>query len=405
MAITLFKRKNILVPSLGGWILILSIFVLLLIFLMKNVYSFLAYEKPAETRVLVVEGWIPDNGLQEAIAHYNSNDYTHMIITGVPISQWTYASPFSNMADASARSMKELHFTDSIYTVHIPSTILRDRTYATAIALELKWNSFGIPSNTFDLFTMGAHSRRSALMFENVFGTRLKGVIISTDATFEAEKWYKSSRGFRIVVSELISWVYAKLFFSSNPEEVRQQISTGYYIDEIQAERFEKDRYFKDAKTSPLPDSALNDFRSLEYFPINKDYRMEASFVVDTSAAPFQMATTTERKPMYRKYAVLNFQKGDTLVWLTAYQNLDMLEKNPSYKGLFVPFKDKTNGKISYGGGRYLDIEIPINEQLILDFNEAYNPYCAYSSRWSCPIPPYENHLSISIRAGEKKYH
>ncbi len=59
---------------------------------------------------------------------------------------------------------------------------------------------------------------------------------------------------------------------------------------------------------------------------------------------------------------------------LTAYQNLDMLEKNPSYKGLFVPFKDKTNGKISYGGGRYLDIEIPINEQLILDFNEAYNP-------------------------------
>ncbi len=103
---------------------------------------------------------------------------------------------FSNMADASARSMKELHFTDSIYTVHIPSTILRDRTYATAIALELKWNSFGIPSNTFDLFTMGAHSRRSALMFENVFGTRLKGVIISTDATFEAENGIKAAGDF-----------------------------------------------------------------------------------------------------------------------------------------------------------------------------------------------------------------
>ncbi|MBZ0243452.1 MAG: DUF1684 domain-containing protein, partial [Bacteroidales bacterium] len=87
------------------------------------------------------------------------------------------------------------------------------------------------------------------------------------------------------------------------------------------------------------------------------------------------------------------------------FQNLDILEKNPDYKGLFVPFKDKTNGKISYGGGRYLDIEIPESAQLILDFNNAYNPYCAYNSKWSCPIPPYENHLKISICAGVKKYH
>lgn len=328
-----------------------------------------------------------------------------MILTGVPISQWTYSSPFSNMADASARSMKEMHFTDSIYTVHIPSTILRDRTYATAIALDLKWQSFGIQSDNFDLFTMGAHARRSALMFENVFDKRLKGVIISTDPTFEAEKWYKSSRGFRIVVSELISWVYAKLFFSINSEEVRQLIADGCYIDDIQAERFKKDRYFKDPETSPLADSSLKDFRNLDYFAPDNSYRFEAGFVVDTSAAPFQMATTTERKPMYRKYGTLSFSKGDTAVSLTAFQNLDILEKNPGYKGLFVPFKDKTNGKISYGGGRYLDIEIPDSTRVILDFNNAYNPYCAYNSKWSCPIPPYENHLVISICAGVKKYH
>jgi len=405
MALTLFKRKNILVPSLWGWLLILVLLAVLSFLFLKNIYGFLAYEQPAETRVLVVEGWIPDNGLQEAIAHYNLNDYNYMIITGVPISQWTYASPFSNMADASARSMKELHFADSVYTVHIPSTILRDRTYATAIALEMKWHSFGIETDNFDLFTMGAHARRSALMFESVFGNRLKGVLISTDPTFEAETWYKSSRGFRIVVSELISWVYAKLFFSANPDEVKQLITDGYYIDDIQEKRFEKDRYFKDPETTPLPDSALYDFRSLEYFPPNHTYRFEAQFVVDTSGVPFEMATTTERKPMYRKYGILSFSKADTLVTLTAYQNLDMLEKNPKYRGLFVPFKDKTNGKISYGGGRYLDIEIPDNKQLILDFNTSYNPYCAYSSKWSCPIPPYENHLTISIRAGEKKYH
>jgi len=405
MAITLFKRKNLLVPSLLGWLLILGLLAALFLLLFKNIYGFLAYEKPAASRVLVVEGWLPDNGLQEAIAHYKSNNYDYMILTGVPISQWTYSSPYSNMADASARSMKEMHFTDSIYTVHIPSTILRDRTYATAIALDLKWKSFGIQSDNFDLFTMGAHARRSALMFENVFGKRLKGVILSTDPTFEAEKWYKSSRGFRIVVSELISWFYAKLFFSGNPDEVKQLIADGYYMDEIRSERYENDRDFKKAETTPLPDSLLDDFRSLNYFAPDMNYRFEARFVVDTSAAPFEMATTTERKPMYRKYGTISFSKGDTAATLTAFQNLDILEKNPAYKGLFVPFKDRTNGKISYGGGRYLDIEIPESAQLILDFNKAYNPYCAYSSKWSCPIPPYENHLLISICAGVKKYH
>ena len=392
-------------PSLLGWLLILVFFAAFFLLFLKNIYSFLAYKKPAETRVLVVEGWIPDNGLQEAMAFYKKNNYAYMIVTGVPISQWTYASPYSNMADASARSMKELDFTDSVYTVHIPSTILRDRTYATAIALELKWQSFGIQSTDFDLFSMGAHSRRSALMFESVFGKRLKGVIISTDLSFEAEKWYKSSRGFRIVVSELISWVYAKLFFSANPGEVKQLIADGYYIDDIQAERFEKDQYFKDTETSPLPDSLIHNFRGLDYFKPNNTYRFEASFVVDTSTAAFQMATTTERKPMYRKYGTLSFSKGDTTVTLAVFQNLDILAKKPDYKGLFVPFKDKTNGKISYGGGRYLDIDLPNSNQLILDFNNAYNPYCAYSSKWSCPIPPYENHLVISICAGEKKFH
>ncbi|MBU1369169.1 MAG: DUF1684 domain-containing protein, partial [Bacteroidetes bacterium] len=119
----------------------------------------------------------------------------------------------------------------------------------------------------------------------------------------------------------------------------------------------------------------------------------------------FRMATTTDRMPEYRKYGTLQFSKADTLLTLTAYQNLDMLKKNSTYKGLFIPFKDKTNGKLTYGGGRYLDVDIPENQTLTIDFNRAYNPYCAYDSKWSCPIPPYENHLQVSILAGEKKFH
>jgi uncharacterized protein (DUF1684 family) len=79
------------------------------------------------------------------------------------------------------------------------------------------------------------------------------------------------------------------------------------------------------------------------------------------------------------------------------------LKKQKEYKKyLFIPFRDLTSGKESYGGGRYIDTEIPAGETLILDFNRAYNPYCAYSHRYSCPIPPEENTLKVEIRAGEK---
>jgi uncharacterized protein (DUF1684 family) len=71
---------------------------------------------------------------------------------------------------------------------------------------------------------------------------------------------------------------------------------------------------------------------------------------------------------------------------------------------LFLPFRDKTNGKTTYGAGRYLDISFPASDSIYLDFNKAYNPYCAYDDRWSCPLVPFENHLEVSILAGEKKY-
>ncbi|MBU2556804.1 MAG: DUF1684 domain-containing protein [Bacteroidetes bacterium] len=405
MAIKLFARKTIVVPTFWGWLLAVVFIAALSLLLFSNIYSFLAYEKPASSKVLVIEGWIPDTGLKEAIAHYRLYDYEYMVITGVPITQWTFASPYSNMADASARSMKEMHFSDSIYTVPIPTAVMRDRTYATAIALDLQWDTLGIVPENFDLFTMGAHSRRSKEMFKKVFGSRLKGVIIATDPSFDGPNWYKSSRGFRIVFSELVSYFYTKLFFRPDAKQMLALIKEGYYKDKLQGERFEKDRYFMDLDTSPLADSSVNSFMGIDYFPVDKSFVFNASFEIDTSSPSFRMATTTDRMPEYRKYGTLQFSKADTLLTLTAYQNLDMLKKNSTYKGLFIPFKDKTNGKLTYGGGRYLDVDIPENQTLTIDFNRAYNPYCAYDSKWSCPIPPYENHLQVSILAGEKKFH
>jgi uncharacterized protein (DUF1684 family) len=90
---------------------------------------------------------------------------------------------------------------------------------------------------------------------------------------------------------------------------------------------------------------------------------------------------------------------------LAIYQNVDLVNTAGYEDYLFIPFKDLTNGEDTYGGGRYLDLKIPEGETILIDFNRAYNPYCAYNHNYSCPIPPFENHLKVKIEAGVKKYH
>ena len=114
------------------------------------------------------------------------------------------------------------------------------------------------------------------------------------------------------------------------------------------------------------------------------------------------MPTSTERKAIYRRYGYLEFTFEDQLYRLTVYQNVASKRKTTYEGDLFIPFRDATSSNETYGGGRYLDLKIPSSSNVIIDFNLAYNPYCAYSPRYSCPIPPEENTLPIPIRAGEK---
>jgi hypothetical protein len=117
------------------------------------------------------------------------------------------------------------------------------------------------------------------------------------------------------------------------------------------------------------------------------------------------MKTTTTRAPMYKKFAEALFVINGINCKLNIYQNID-LTKKPNYEDyLFLPFTDLTNGDESYGGGRYIDLKVSDSDTIIIDFNKAYNPYCAYNHKYSCPIPPAENTLSVEIKAGVKKYH
>lgn len=178
------------------------------------------------------------------------------------------------------------------------------------------------------------------------------------------------------------------------------------YIKEINDQRTSKYNELVDSTKSRFNTEERAKFakKKLEYFDPDISYNVDAVFTLDTSYPVIPMPTTTDRMANYRVYGFLDFKISDTLCRLNAYQNLDYKD-HPEYGNLlFVPFKDNTNEFSTYGGGRYIDIDIPTTSNIKLDFNTSYNPYCAYNDRWSCLLVPFKNHLDVDIFAGEKKY-
>ena len=175
------------------------------------------------------------------------------------------------------------------------------------------------------------------------------------------------------------------------------------YINDIQSERHTKDSSYSIIAESPFGEEQLTTFTGLKYFPIDKKYKLEARIEILSKEEVVQLQTSTDRMPNYLRYAFIYFSLDNKEYKLTAFKSLDSKEKEfENY--LFLPFTDKNSTNEVYGGGRYVDFEIPITANFLLDFNKAYNPYCAYNHKWSCVIPPRENALDVAINAGEKKY-
>ena len=116
------------------------------------------------------------------------------------------------------------------------------------------------------------------------------------------------------------------------------------------------------------------------------------------------MKTSTERLPMYVKYGIATFKIDGKQFSLSIFQNIELVKREGFENYLFLPFTDLTSGVETYGGGRYIDLEKTDSGNIIIDFNKAYNPYCAYSHKYSCPVPPVENDLKVEIRAGVKAF-
>jgi uncharacterized protein (DUF1684 family) len=175
---------------------------------------------------------------------------------------------------------------------------------------------------------------------------------------------------------------------------------------EILEHREEHKQELLDTANHMLSNEEVDEFQGLDYFDFDPFYQVNVTFTKD-KGKKFEMPTSTDRTPIYRRYGYIDFMIDSVQYRLSAYQNIDLLKRDrKEFKNyLFIPYKDKTTRNETYGGGRFLDFEIPESENAQLDFNLAYNPYCAYSHRYSCPIPPDENTLKVEIKAGEKTPH
>lgn len=163
--------------------------------------------------------------------------------------------------------------------------------------------------------------------------------------------------------------------------------------------RKEKDKYFMYDFDSPIPHESRHEFKGLQYYPYNPKFRVSAKMEQVKSEEIIQMVTSKDTMQPYRKYSYLEFSIDEKPNKLAVYKRAWVHEDDPH---LFIPFRDATSGKETYGAGRYLDMEE--SSEYIVDFNMAYNPFCAYDENYVCPLPPRENWLSIEIKAGEMKF-
>lgn len=194
---------------------------------------------------------------------------------------------------------------------------------------------------------------------------------------------------------------FLSIFFLGITFFAQAQSDTIALVKEIQAFQQQLNKAYKNKAGSPLKPTDRKKFKKHDFFPINMDYVVEAQ-LTRTPDAPFEpMPATGPIVQLYRVYAIANFEIHGKPYTLHLYQSKSLMNKPGFADYLFLPFTDLTSGDESYGGGRYVEVRIPAaGNTLTINFNKAYNPYCAYNDRYSCPLVPKVNDLPVAIRAG-----
>lgn len=166
-------------------------------------------------------------------------------------------------------------------------------------------------------------------------------------------------------------------------------------LSELEEFRRLKDAHFRASRQSPLTREQKARFKGLSYFPENPALRLEVQVEEFPDKDEIVMQTSTGDEQRYQRYGRFTFQVDGETAALTIYL---------SESGFFLPFVDSLANKETYGAGRYLEPEHLGGSRFLVDFNLAYNPYCAYNEMWSCPLTPFENRVKVPVRAGERNW-
>lgn len=198
------------------------------------------------------------------------------------------------------------------------------------------------------------------------------------------------------ILSSIKQAISGKPKTEASPPKARE-LPVSFYIDTVEMNREQKDLYFRSNPYSPIAIEKRVNFTGLNYYPVDVNMRLTLPLERAAEPTPLTIQTNTgEERPFWR-IGTVSFEIDSEPATLAIYQGQD-------HDDLFVPFRDATSGTETYGAGRYLEPEELSDDKILLDFNQAYNPFCAYSEDFSCPLPPFENHLQVAIRAGEKNY-
>ena len=198
--------------------------------------------------------------------------------------------------------------------------------------------------------------------------------------------------------------IFTSLLFIVQLQIVLAQNNDSIALVEIQKFQNELNLHYKSKTNSPLTKKDRRKFKEHHFFKVDLKYCVNARLVSTPKSDTFGMKTSTDREPLYRQYGIAYFTIDGEKFHLSIYQNIKYSAFEKYKNSLFLLYNDKTNGSQTYGGGRYIDLEIPLGDSISIDFNKSYTPYCHYNSKYSCPIPPPQNRLKIKIKAGVKMY-
>jgi hypothetical protein len=209
----LARRRSVWLPTLWGWLVLCLLAATLLVVAARNLYPFLAVNAPVDAPVLVIEGWIDREGFDQALKAFRGGGYERVLVTGGPFEAWARSEIYPSAAERGAEYLRGKGLPASrVFAVPGPAA-LTDRTFASAVAVRDWARRSGLELRAIDVFSQGAHARRSRLVFRLAFGPEVQVGVLAARSPGVDERWWRSARGAREVLDQAVALAWTGLFF------------------------------------------------------------------------------------------------------------------------------------------------------------------------------------------------